>query len=416
MRILLTNNTLAWRSGSELYVRDLAIALKRRGHEPVAFSTQLGDVADDLRDAAIPVASDLRAIGERPDVIHGQHHLETMAAIARFPGVPAIYVCHGFLPWQEAPPRHPRIVRHVAVDDLVRERLVLECGVPPEEVSVLYNFVDLSRFPPREPLPDAPRRALVFNGHATEENFGLFAREACAARGIELSINGYASGRVVSDAGGLLRGYDIVFARARSALEAMATGCAVIVADPQGMAGLVTPRNLESLRKRNFGMSTLTNPLTTESLLQEIAKYDPSEASQVRDAVRREAAIDPVVDAYEAIYAAAARRPCDTDETAERDAVVGYFQWLSTQTKMPGLYGWNELRRSHDALSLAVDALRGKLDRVAAERTALERERADLERELLARDEADAAAKAALEAAPDNGDESFLSRWLKSRR
>ncbi|MFA6958137.1 MAG: glycosyltransferase [Thermoanaerobaculia bacterium] len=404
MRILLTNNTLAWRSGSELYVRDLAIALKRRGHEPMAFSPQLGDVADDLRDAAIPVTNDLRAIGEHPDVIHGQHHLETMAAIARFPGIPAVYVCHGFLPWQEAPPRHPRIRRHVAVDDLVRERLVLECGVAPEDVSVLYNFVDLSRFPPREPLPDVPRRALVFNGHATEENFGLFAREACSALGVELSINGYASGRVVSDSGSLLRGYDIVFARARSALEAMATGCAVIVADPQGVAGLVTPENLDSLRRRNFGASTLTTTLTTESLRLEIAKYDPSGAAQVRDAVRRDAAIDPVVDAYEEIYADALSRPCGNDDAAERDAVVGYLQWLSVQTKVPGLYGWSELRKSHDALALAVDALRGKLDR--AERGLTPR----------ARDEGDAPAKPALEAASAETVGGFLSRWLKSRR
>lgn len=361
MRVLLTNNTLAWRSGSELYARDLAIALRRRGHEPMAFSTMLGDVADDLRAELVPVTDDLRSIGAPPDVIHGQHHLETMAALARFPEVPAIFVCHGFLPWQEAPPRHPRIRRYVAVDDLVRERLVVEGRVAPPDVRVLYNFVDLGRFPARGALPERPRRALVFNAHASEENFGAIARPACESRGIELQLAGYGSGRVVSDAGSLLRGYDLVFARARSAIEAMASGCAVIVADPRGMAGLVTASNVEALRRRNFGVSTLTMPLTAAEIDRQISLYDHEEAAKVSEIIRRDASIDPVVDAYEALYAEVAGDAGTRDDAADRDALVGYLQWLSGQTKLPGLYGWNELRKSHDALALAVDALRAQL-------------------------------------------------------
>ena len=49
MRVLLTNNTLAQRGGSELYVRDVAIELMRRGHQPVAYSTLLGEVAEEFR-------------------------------------------------------------------------------------------------------------------------------------------------------------------------------------------------------------------------------------------------------------------------------------------------------------------------------------------------------------------------------
>jgi hypothetical protein len=369
MRILLTNNTLAGREGSELYVRDLAIALKRRGHEPIAFSALLGDVSGDLREAAIPVANDLRSIRLRPDVIHGQHHLETMAALARFPGVPAIFVSHGWLPWQEAPPRHPRIRRYVAVDDLVRERLVLEGGIEPADVSVLRNFVDLRRFPPRDPLPARPRRALVFNARATEDNFGTLARAACEREGIELNIHGYASGQVVSDPGTLLRGYDLVFARARSALEAMAGGCAVIVADPHGMAGMVTSGIVETWRKRNFGFSTLTTPLSAEAIGRQLALYDAADAAKVSEIIRRDAGIEPVVDAYESIYAQVAADPCAIDDAAERDAMVVYLQWLSAQPKIPGLSEWSDLKKQHDAAMLSVDALRARLARADAERS-----------------------------------------------
>jgi carbonic anhydrase/acetyltransferase-like protein (isoleucine patch superfamily) len=45
LRVLLTNNTLTCRAGSEMYVSDIARALIGRGHHPIAYSTQLGDVA-----------------------------------------------------------------------------------------------------------------------------------------------------------------------------------------------------------------------------------------------------------------------------------------------------------------------------------------------------------------------------------
>ncbi len=77
LRVLITNNTLANRAGSELYVRDLATALLARGHKPVAYSTVLGEVADELRAATIPVINDLALLTAQPDIIHGQHHYET---------------------------------------------------------------------------------------------------------------------------------------------------------------------------------------------------------------------------------------------------------------------------------------------------------------------------------------------------
>ena len=105
MRILLTNNTLARRAGTELYIRDLAMELMRRGHRPVAYSTELGEVAEELRAATVPVMSSLESLGEAPDIIHGHHHYDTLAAMMWFPETPAIYYCHGWLPWEETPLR-----------------------------------------------------------------------------------------------------------------------------------------------------------------------------------------------------------------------------------------------------------------------------------------------------------------------
>jgi hypothetical protein len=364
MRILLTNSTLADRSGSELYLRDLAIALRGRGHDPIANSPLLGDVAADLRDAAIPVTNDLRTIRVAPDVIHGQHHLETMTALAHFPRVPAVSVCHGWLPWQEAPPSHPRIRRYVAVDDTVLDRLVVESGVDPARVQTLYNFVDLNRFADRGELPPRPQKALVYNSRASEESFGVVVREVCRAAGIGVDVLGYGADRPVREPERLLTQYDLVFARARSALEAMAVGCAVIVCDPSGVAGLVTTKNFDGMRRLNFGVRTLTRPVDRELLAAEVAAIDAADARRVCERVRAEASLDSVAAAYEELYerVLGESHAGDPDGEGDREALADYLRWLSLQTKLPGFVEWNQLKKRYDALAVDAALLRSRLD------------------------------------------------------
>ena len=55
LRVLLTNNALAYHAGSETYLRDVALSLLRRGHRPVAFSLIHGTVADELRILIPPI-------------------------------------------------------------------------------------------------------------------------------------------------------------------------------------------------------------------------------------------------------------------------------------------------------------------------------------------------------------------------
>ena len=155
--VLLTNNALGDRAGSETYVRDVALALLRRGHQPVAFSLVLGSIADELRRATIPVVDDLERLGSPPDIIHGHHHLETLIAALTFPDVPIVHFCHGWVPWEELPLKHPSIRRYVAVDEVCLDRLVREEGISPDRVTLLLNFVDLERFIRRAAASAAPR-------------------------------------------------------------------------------------------------------------------------------------------------------------------------------------------------------------------------------------------------------------------
>jgi glycosyltransferase involved in cell wall biosynthesis len=299
LRVLLTNITLAGRSGTETVTRDLALSLLRAGHRPMVYSPRLGPIAEELRAASIPVADDIGDIRETPDVIHGHHVVQTAAAAVRFPDVPVLFVCHDFNSWHDVPPKLPNVQAFVAISDGFRDRLVIEEGVDPARVHVVLNAVDTERFQAGPPLPPKPRRALAF-----VKNHGHLAaiQLACAARGVSVDAVGAAIDRLVDAPEALLHDYDLVFTSARSALEAMACLRPVIVCDGRGLAGLATTDLYPGWRRENFGLRVLSRPVTVVRLLAEIDRYDPDDAVAVGHRVREDAGLDSWAEAYVALY------------------------------------------------------------------------------------------------------------------
>ena len=335
LRVLFTNLTLASRTGTELYVKEAAIGLLRRGHAPMVYSPELGPIAAEIRAATVPVVDDLTRLGEPPDLIHAHHQPTAMAALARFPGVPAVFVAHDWMSWQDAPPRFPTILRYVAVDRTNRDRLVLEHGIPEERVRVLHNWVDLERFRPRDPLPERPRRALVFSNYASEGTHLPAVEEACrrAGTGIPLDTVGSGVGRSLKHPEEALREYDLVFAKARCALEALAVGAAVVLCDFRGLGPMVTAGEVERLRDLNFGLRTLRDPLDPDALLREIGRYDPRDAAEASRLVREtsglEAALDRLLDLYGEVLEES-RRLGPPAPAAEREALAAHLQTWSS--------------------------------------------------------------------------------------
>ena len=309
LSILFTNNTLAARAGSELWVRDIARVLVARRHQPIAFSLVLGAVAEELRASTVPVVADLADVATPPDVIHGHHHLETLVAALHFPTVPIVHFCHGWLPWEERPLKHPSIVKYVAVDETCVQRLTQEEGIPPDRVELLPNFVDLDRFQARGPLPRRPGRALVFSNYAEEGGYVAVIREAARRAGIDLTVAGTASGGVLDHPEQALPDYDVVFAKGRAALEAMAVGCSVIVTDVPGAGPLVTEADFPYLRSRNFGIRLLQHPHTVEWYTHQLAAYEPGDAKAVQALVRKSASLSDTVDRLLDVYQAAIAGP-----------------------------------------------------------------------------------------------------------
>jgi hypothetical protein len=76
----------------------------------------------------------------------------------------------------------------------------------------------------------------------------------------------------------------------------------VVVCNGTALAGLVTTKDLERMRRLNFGFRLLEDPLTERDLRREIERYDRSDAAAVTDSVRATAGLDAFIDRFEAIY------------------------------------------------------------------------------------------------------------------
>ncbi len=303
LRILITNTALAARNGTTVYVRDLALDLLKRGHTPLAYSTILGDVAEELRAASVSVVNDLNRLEVVPDVIHGHEHMETMTALLHFPGVPAIYFCHSPTVWYDTAIVFPRVLRYVAVDHACRDRLLVRHGIQEERIRVLLNFVDLDRFKVRNtPLPARPKRALIFSNYANSQTHLPAVREACRRAQIQLDVVGSGEKNESVRPEEIVGEYDLVFAKGRCALEALAVGSAVILCDAPGVGPMVTTGELDKLRPLNFGIRTLREPLNPDVLVREIERYDSADAAAVSELIRAHAGHESVIDELISLY------------------------------------------------------------------------------------------------------------------
>ena len=259
------------------------------------------ELVQDLLRQGIPVTDRLETLPFEPDLIHGHHHLETIAALEFFPRAKALFVVHSGYCWIDHPPCHPRIRRYVAVSEWGRSRLEAAPWIEPHQISTIPNAVDLERFRPRPPLPSTPRRALVFSNYVEDGPFLDTVRAACRRTGLALDVVGSGTGRLSTAPETLLPDYDLVFAKGRCALEAMAVGCAVILCEPIGFYGLIRRRDVELLQVSNFGVRLLDQPVEEETLVEEIRAYSAADAASVALWTRREASLTAAARRYLAV-------------------------------------------------------------------------------------------------------------------
>jgi len=317
MNIIITNICLFSYTGTEVSVRDLAFALHRRGINVEVYSPLLGVIANEIREAGINVVDSVEDFTIKPDLIHAKHFIPTMEVILKFPDVPIIYFSHDRTHLNDIPPRYPRILKYVAVDNFCLERLIVDNGIPKERTEVLFNWVDTTRFQIRKRTNKKPTKALIFSNYATKENFYTEISKACSMAGISLDVVGSRFNNSLKDPETILHNYDIIFAKAKAAIEAIATGAAVILCDYRGLGEMVNSNNFDYLRSYNFGMKTLNKPIDANLILNEISKYDSEESYKtslkIRECASFEKYQDRIIHLYEDTIKNDKHEPVDQD-------------------------------------------------------------------------------------------------------
>ncbi len=304
MKLLLTNDELhEIRGGTQTFTMDLALGLRARAHEVAVFAWMRGSLADELAGAGVPVVASPRECGFLPDVIHGQHHLAAMTAITAFPGVPAIYLCHGYSPWQERPPLHPRILHYAGMAPIMAPWMASLTGRSAEEITVIPNTVHLGRFSRVRRQESTPRRAVVFGNTAIPADHIAVLERACRERGIALDLIGEPFGTATAEPHVILPDYDIVFAIGRSALEALASGCAVVLFGSDGCGPMIHPQNLEFFLQRNLTVPEAGCAPAMEAINREIGTLNPAHCTAIAAEVRARFGHDSTCDLLEALYA-----------------------------------------------------------------------------------------------------------------
>jgi hypothetical protein len=373
-RVVITNWMLSGRSGTETFTRDLALSLHGTEWQPVVFTFAAGALAHELRDAGVQVVTDPRDLPADAEIVHGHHNFITIAALLACAQARGVFVCHDAVSWHDEAPVFPRIIRYAGVDDVCRERVARDLDLSVEEVCFMGNTVDMTRFPMREPLPEKPVRALLFSNYAAEHTFLPVVREACAQTGLQLDVIGGGVGRSVERPEEVLGKYDIVFAKARCAMESLASGCATILCGMEGAGPLVYEGNFHSLRRDNFGRRCLTLPMQVESLVTAIRAYDAASARRTGVMARESLDLKNAVGEWAALYENMMLEVVTPRPAHERLAAARLFGQLS-----PQLFRLFDLQSVNDFLQKEVRRLHDLPSDVAAENSGLLQKIAGLE-------------------------------------
>ena len=275
MRILITNNRLRTRGGSESYVETVMVALRDLGHEVIAYSPGLGEVAANLRKLGFAVHSDPSRLPSGIDVIHGQH-VNAVAQVRRvLPSTPLVFVSHSWFIAMEDPCIDIGPAAVVALNDRVETRLRSMALAPGVQVHRLRQPVEIGFFQSDRRPPADPARSALLVSRKIRARLGPI-HEACERAGIELrTLRGESPDPRVEMAAA-----DIVMASGRSALEAMSMARPTLLLDQTACAGWITEESWEAIERDGFGTADQHGALTDLDAL--LAMYSPQFGEQAR--------------------------------------------------------------------------------------------------------------------------------------
>ena len=302
MNVLVTNLKMDGFNGTTMYVKELTHSLLKRGHHVQIYTRVIGEIGKELLLAGIIITDNLKNISFEPDIIHAHNNITAYDALSFYKNTPMVFWIHDKLSPYDFAPLHKNIVNYLCVDYNCKERYRDDFNFDKSDSKVIYNWANIERFHLKEKFQEVPKKALVFSNYATDNNYLVSIKNACADLNITVDVIGKESGNQISNPENYLANYDIVFAKAKAAMEALATGAAVIVSDYKGLAGIVTLKNISHYRKYNFGMKLMKHPNTAVSIKKEILKYNSEEIKAVSNKIRTEIDIEITIDKIINVY------------------------------------------------------------------------------------------------------------------
>jgi glycosyltransferase involved in cell wall biosynthesis len=338
MNILMTNHRLHSRGGSEVFTSEVARALAAKGNNVCVFTTVSGGIGSELEGAGIPIVADPALCPFQPDIIHGQHHVETMTALASWPSVPVVHFAHGLEAWEEQRPKHPRIQRYIAMSPRLAEWIALDVGQPLEAIAVVKNFIDEKRFKTvRDPALKTGKALVYINSMKSGSAAHAALQAACADVGLTLDARGIDFGEVVADAEALLPNYDLVFASGKSAIEAMACGCTVIPISKDKFRERIHPGNVEAVSEFNFCTDANDPDIQHGPVADELRRVQWSDAAGVCEFIRSRFTLDRAADQLLKIYETAVHdfrmKPSQPAPEASEKAFAKFLLWMAGAVK-----------------------------------------------------------------------------------
>jgi len=291
MNILIATFYLDYVTGSALYVFDVAMFLKKKGHHVYVYSPFCGVVSKKLQEENIITTENLNDFSHNVfDVIHCHH--EPVAYIVRkyFPKTPILFVSHGVLPDLEKPPqKEVGISSFVAVSEEVRDNLARH-GVKKKDITIVRNFVDINRFFSQRPIRGKPKNVLVISNYWKQKNRRKII-QACKELGLNITVFGQKT-KVEWCLEDRINDADLVISLGRGALEGLACERVVLVYDYHYGDGIVTPDNIHNIKQSNFSGRCFKIDYDTNSIKKAIQEYDPFTVKNNRKIVVDEFNID----------------------------------------------------------------------------------------------------------------------------
>lgn len=251
MRILVANNHLFTVGGSESFTWAMATELARQGHDVEVFDANGMPHYSCGTGASASIEYDAAFIS---------HYTTARWMFAAHPYLDprqVIQTIHGMHPLES--PYTSRPIRHVVVSEELR-------AVYPE-YPVIMNGVDLERF-----KPDKEKNGVFSLCQSMEMNNML--GHVCQSMGLDFSYRDKHT-NPIADVSPYTNAAQIVVGLGRSAIEGMASGCAVIVADARAyqgawMDGVITPQAYAGQARTNFSGRTYKAGVNVAALTEEI--------------------------------------------------------------------------------------------------------------------------------------------------